>query len=55
MTLQDWFGLKVNGEVVRVVNWTDRVDEPTLFDFDYVLGTSEHYEVVLVTVDEVPQ
>lgn len=50
----DWYGLKENGVIVRVVNWTDREGEPTPLDFDYTLieSASVFYDVVPVAIEE---
>jgi hypothetical protein len=49
-----WYGLKLDGEIVAVISWKDRVGEPTVFDFEYALSSRYQYEVVPVVVAEIP-
>lgn len=48
-----WYGLKVNGELVAVIPWSDRVGKPTFFDFNMPMFGGDYHEVVEVSVEEI--
>ena len=49
--MNDWYGLKVDGELMAVIRWGSR-GRPTTFDFHFPLSSASSYEVVPVHVEE---